>query len=97
VNAQLPISIFLTGASGEMSKSKMSIGSPSVMHAFGIYRVFFSLGFQRKGELNQGPTYVDQPGDMPLDGCTAKEEVDLVVVVAYQRGSAHASYRTDII
>jgi len=62
------------------------------MHAFGIYRVFFSLGFQRKGELNQGPTYVDQPGDMPLDGCTAKEEVDLVVVVACRGRLAHFSH-----
>jgi len=88
VNAQLPISIFLTGVSGEMSKSKMSIGSPSVMHAFGIYRLCVSLGFLKKG----WPAYVDQPGNMPLDGRTAEEEVDLVVVVACQRGSAHVSH-----
>lgn len=55
MNAQLPISIFLAGASGEMSKSKMSIGSPSVMHAFGIYGFLVSLGFQRK----EWPAYVD--------------------------------------
>ena len=35
--AQAPMSIFFTGPRGEMSKSKMSIGRPSVMQAFGIY------------------------------------------------------------
>lgn len=33
---QAPISIFFAGPVGEMSKSKISIGSPSVMQAFGI-------------------------------------------------------------
>ena len=36
VKAQVPMSIFLAGSEGEMSKSKMSIGSPSVMQALGI-------------------------------------------------------------
>ena len=36
VKAQVPISIFFAGPVGEMSKSKMSIGRPSVMQAFGI-------------------------------------------------------------
>ena len=34
--AHLPISIFFAGPVGEISKSKISIGSPNVMHAFGI-------------------------------------------------------------
>lgn len=37
VKAQTPISIFLAGPVGEMSKSKISIGRPRVVHAFGIY------------------------------------------------------------
>ena len=36
VNAQVPISIFVADPDGEISKSKMSIGRPSVMQAFGI-------------------------------------------------------------
>lgn len=37
VKAQVPISIFFAGLEGEMSKSKMSIGNPSVVQALGIY------------------------------------------------------------
>jgi hypothetical protein len=36
VKAQVPISIFFAGPVGEISKSKISIGNPSVVHAFGI-------------------------------------------------------------
>jgi len=89
VNAQVPISSFWTGAPGEMSKSKMSMGRPSVMHALGIYRLCVSLGLQ--GYVYR-ETYVDQPGNMPLDGSTAEEEVDLVVAVACRDGSAYACY-----
>jgi hypothetical protein len=34
--AHVPISFFSTLAEGEMSKSKISIGRPMVVHAFGI-------------------------------------------------------------
>lgn len=39
-NAQLPMSSFLAGPVGEMSKSKMSIGRPRVVHALGRIRTF---------------------------------------------------------
>jgi hypothetical protein len=39
VKAQAPISRFVAGVIGEMSKSNMSIGKPIVVQAFGIYRV----------------------------------------------------------
>ena len=35
VKAQVPISIFFAGPVGDMSKSKISIGKPSVVHALG--------------------------------------------------------------
>jgi hypothetical protein len=37
VKAQVPRSRLVAGVSGEMSKSKMSIGKPMVVQAFGIY------------------------------------------------------------
>ena len=35
-NAHFPRSRFFAGVPGEMSKSKMSMGNPRVVHAFGI-------------------------------------------------------------
>lgn len=42
-NAQAPMSFFVAGASGPMLKSKMSRGSPIVVHAFGISTIYFDV------------------------------------------------------
>lgn len=78
------MSIFFAGPDGEMSKSKISMGTPRVMQAFGIW-----LNSQTEAELeaNDAATYIDQASNMPLNRCAAEQKVNLVIVVPYDKVS----------
>ncbi len=96
VKAQVPISIFLAGPVGEISKSKISIGKPSVVQAFGIYwsqknvsvslrtstLTFYPSSHQlcRRHEQKDG-THIHNPGNMPLHRRTTQQQIHLIVTV----------------
>ena len=80
----MPISIFLTGAPGEMSKSKISMGRPSVMQAFGIYKrsnQLLDLGRYDERIVIGRDAHIDKASNMTLNRSAAQEEIDLVVAV----------------
>lgn len=93
VKAQVPISIFFAGPVGEISKSKISIGNPSVVQAFGICekktsvistRANLSSTSTRAKRMESHPhkTYIHDPRNMPLHGRTAQQQIDLIVTIA---------------
>lgn len=72
--AQAPISLDGILAVGEISKSKISKGTPSVVQAFGTYN-------RQTEPRAPGETYIDDGCYMTLDRGTTKKEICLVVAV----------------
>jgi len=74
------MSSFFAFPVGEMSKSKMSIGRPSVVHALGICPYISSEPMGRRTETAK--THIDKTSNVALDRSAAQEQIDLIVAVA---------------
>ena len=80
-NAHDPKSRFLAGLCTEMSKSKMSIGTPCVgVSLCTTIRMMIVSGFTY--ESRASVRNIDDARDVTLHGSTAEQEIDLVVVVS---------------
>jgi hypothetical protein len=98
VKAQVPMSIFFAGPVGEMSKSKMSMGRPRVVHAFGIWqkekgkvvsqsggalpRLELQLCEGIRGGGEENRTHIHNARNMPLHRRTTKQQIDLIIIIA---------------
>ena len=59
-----------------MSKSKMSIGRPMVVHAFGIYHNLAS-----GGQIVERDTDIDNSSYVTLDGDATQHQIDLIIII----------------